>query len=89
MVSKWTDGFLLVVRQDGCNRLALKNAVRQFAFVDARVLGVVYNGATADGGIFGKDKRSYQKYDHWVQQSYEKTGNESQKEQEKTWEPAI
>lgn len=89
VVSKWTDGFLLVVRQDGCNRLALKNAVRQFAFVDARVLGVVYNGATADGGIFGKDKRSYQKYDHWVQQSYEKTGNESQKEQEKTWEPAI
>ena len=40
------DGFLLVVRQNHCSRAALKEAVRQFESVDARILGIVYNGAT-------------------------------------------
>ena len=56
-----TDGMLLVVRESVCNRVVLNDTVRQFEFVDARILGVVYNG-TAEGT--GKYNRSYyKKYD--------------------------
>ena len=58
-----TDGMLLVVRQDLCDRIALNNTVRQFEFVDAKVLGVVFNCATEDNGYGNKYyKRYYKKY---------------------------
>lgn len=41
--AKETDGILLVVRQDQCSRMALGNAVRQFEYVGAKLLGIVYN----------------------------------------------
>lgn len=44
-LSKEVDGYILVVRQNCCSRLALKNTVQQFEFVGARILGVVYNCA--------------------------------------------
>ena len=51
------DGFLLVVRQDRCNRQGLMDTVRQFEFVDARILGAVFN-CTKDGS----GKKYYRKY---------------------------
>ncbi len=39
----WSDGVLLVVRQDLCHRTALQDTVRQLNFVNAKILGVVYN----------------------------------------------
>lgn len=65
VVAKNTDGFLLVVRQDHCNRLVLNDAVRQFEFVDAKILGVVYNCATEGPEKYGKGyyKRYYKAYD--------------------------
>lgn len=59
-VAKSVDGFLLVVRQNYCNSLALKETVRQFAFVDSRILGLVFNCTTEDGAGYGK--RYYKKY---------------------------
>ena len=56
-VAKLTDGILLVVRQNYCNRLILGDTVRQFQFVDARILGVVLNCADDGGG-----KGYYRKY---------------------------
>lgn len=44
-VAKQTDGILLVVRQNCCNRPALRTAVQQLEFVECRLLGVVYNCA--------------------------------------------
>ena len=41
--AKLTDGMLLVVRQHYCNRLVLSSAVRQFEFINAKLLGVVFN----------------------------------------------
>ena len=41
--AKLTDGLLVVVRQDYCDRIALNSAIRQFEFVDAKILGVVFN----------------------------------------------
>lgn len=59
-VSKETDGVLLVVRQDYCNRLALSATVRQFEFVGSRLLGIAINGATEDSKGYGKGY--YKKY---------------------------
>ena len=59
-VAKLTDGMLLVVRQNICDRGALAAAVRQFEFVDAKILGVVFNCVTEAGGAYGY--RSYKKY---------------------------
>ena len=59
-VAKQIDGLLLVVRQNYCNRVAVRSAVRQFAFMDCKILGVVYNGATEANGTYGK--KYYSKY---------------------------
>lgn len=59
-VAKETDGILLVVRQNYCNRKVLGDAVRQFEFVDSRILGVTYNCATESGDGYGK--KYYKKY---------------------------
>ena len=59
-VAKLTDGMLLVVRQNYCNRIAVNSLVRQFEFVGARILGVVYNCASEDGGVYGK--KYYKRY---------------------------
>ena len=73
-VAKFTDGMLLVVRQNYCNRLALSAAVRQFEFVDAKILGVVYNCATENGGGYSRKyyKRYYKKYGRKYENSYYK-----------------
>lgn len=54
-----TDGFLLVTRQDYCDRYVLQDTVGQFAFVGANLLGVVFNYATEQGGAYGKGYRKY------------------------------
>ena len=59
-VAKLTDGMLLVVRQNYCDRVALNSAVRQFEFVDSRILGVVFNCTTENGGSYGG--KYYRKY---------------------------
>ena len=63
-VANQTDGMLLVVRQNYCDRLVLKDAVRQFDFINAKMLGVVYNCATESGARYGKNyyKRYYRQY---------------------------
>ncbi len=56
-VAEYTDGTLLVVRQNYCDRITLNTAVRQFEFVDAKVLGVVFNCSSEDGK--GYSRRYY------------------------------
>ena len=56
-VANQTAGMLLVVRQNACDRYALADTVRQFEFIDARILGVVFNGVNEPGG-----KSYYKKY---------------------------
>ena len=69
-VAKLTDGMLMVVRQNYCNRMVLNSAVRQFEFVDAKILGVVFNCTTESNGNYGK--KNYRKY-------YERYGIPTQK----------
>ena len=56
-VAKEITGILLVVRQNYCDRRVLADAVRQFEFVQAKPLGVVFNCASDTGG-----KGYYKKY---------------------------
>ena len=55
-----TDGILLVVRQELCNRLVLQDTVQQFEFVNAKILGVVFNCTAESSGKYGKSY--YRKY---------------------------
>lgn len=79
-IAKQTDGILLVVRQHYCDRNALAAAVRQFAFVDSRVLGVVYNCTTEDGKGYGSGyykryyRRHYGKYGYKYEGAYMAAG---------------
>ena len=59
-VAKDTDGVLLVVRQNYCNRVLLNETIRQFEFMEAKILGVVCNCSTKSGG--GYSKKYYKKY---------------------------
>lgn len=63
-VVKETDGVLLVVRQDYCNRVVLNSAIRQFEFVGSRILGIAYNCAHESTNGYGKKyyKKYYKKY---------------------------
>ena len=56
-VAKEIDGILLVVRQNYCDRSVLPEAVRQFDFVRAKTLGIVFNCTSENGG-----KGYYRKY---------------------------
>ena len=60
-VAKKTDGMLLVVRQNYCDRQALAETVRQFEFVEARILGIISNCAD-DGSGKGYYKKYYSRY---------------------------
>ena len=63
-VAKETDGILLVVRQDYCGYPVLSSVVKEFEFVGAKILGVVYNCTMDATGGYGKKyyKRYYRRY---------------------------
>ena len=61
-VVKVTDGMLLVVRQNYCNRIAYANAVKQFEFIEAKLLGIVYNCASERTNSYGRKYYYYSNY---------------------------
>ena len=63
-VAKETDGMLLVVRQNYCDRQVLSEAAHQFAFINSKILGIVFNCTNEHGGNYGKGyyKRYYRRY---------------------------
>lgn len=63
-VANKLDGVLLVVRHNVCNRIVLNATARHLSFVNAKVLGVVYNGVNEETeGYFKKYyKRYYKRY---------------------------
>ena len=70
--AKLTDGMLIVVRQNLCDRIALNSAIRQFEFVDAKILGLVFNCINENGSGYGNKyyKRYYKRYNN-KKNSYE------------------
>ena len=74
VAAKMTDGILLVVRQNYCNRRSLEDTVRQFEFVDARILGVLVCCASDNKmGYKRYYKRGYGSYKKARYGLYDKT----------------
>ena len=55
IVSKLTDGMVIVVRQEYCDRGSVDEAVRQLRFANAKILGFVMTGADTQ-------KKGYKRY---------------------------
>ena len=72
VVANITDGMLLVVRQNYCDRLVLAEASRQFQFIQAKILGVVFNCTMEHHGRYGNGyyKRYYKRYSKRYYHSY-------------------
>lgn len=64
VAAKLADGVLLAVRQDYCNRVALDDTIKQFEFVNGRILGLLLTCTTDRGAGYGKSyyKRQYRRY---------------------------
>lgn len=61
-VAKETDGMLLVTRQNVCNRYAFASAVQEFEFMNAKILGIVFNGTNESGSKYSRGYyKAYQK----------------------------
>jgi capsular exopolysaccharide synthesis family protein len=71
------DGMLLVVRQNCCNRVDLGNTVRQLAFVNAKVLGIVFNGVSET--VKGYGRKYYNRYDRGYGYYYHRTSKQEVK----------
>ena len=59
-IAKCLDGVLLVVRQNGCDRMNLSNAAKQFEFVGTKILGVVFNCVSGERSRY--TNKYYRKY---------------------------
>ncbi len=57
VVSEQADGVLLVARRNNCDRNVLAYTIAQLEYVHAKILGVVFNAASENGG-----KGYYKKY---------------------------
>lgn len=64
VASKLTDGILVVVRQNYCNRVALDDSIHQFEFVEGKILGFLMTYTTENGAGYGKKyyKKYYKRY---------------------------
>ncbi len=80
--AKLTDGILLVVRQNYCNRKILENTVQQFDFVGSHILGVVFNCTVDHRGGYGSYKKYYKKYYGKYESSYAKAAEEEKQQRE-------
>ncbi len=81
-VTGLTDGLLVVVRQNYSDRHALSAAIRQFQFVNAKILGVVFNCTTEEGGKDYYHKKYYSKYSRRYYRTYNTSPYEPKAEQE-------
>ncbi|MBR5315432.1 MAG: polysaccharide biosynthesis tyrosine autokinase [Firmicutes bacterium] len=58
VVSKISDGILMVTRENYCDRVLLGSSIKQFEFINAKILGVVLNCSREKD----ENKRKYGKY---------------------------
>ncbi len=80
--SKEIDGVLVVVRQNYCDRNVFRNVVKQFSYLETRVLGVVYNCASEGNGLY---KKYYYKYRNLkYENSYEADARKARKAAKKS-----
>lgn len=74
VAAKMADGVLMVVRQNYCNSVAFKDALRQFEFVNSRILGIVVNCAQNRGKSKYRDSH-YAQDNKYYGKRYYKSSN--------------
>lgn len=70
MVTKCTDGLLVVVRENHCPRFVLDDCVQQLLYAKANILGFVLNGCVEGAGK--RYQYSKQRYAYQYKNQYEK-----------------
>ncbi len=75
--SKYSDGMMLVVRQDYCRTDSLKEAITQLKFANVNIMGFVYNCASTGSKVYGKYGKygkygRYSKYGKYYSKYYGK-----------------
>ena len=65
IMSKYIDGFLLVVRHQVTELRAINDAIAQLKFADAKIIGFVYNDVTQEGHRYYRHyyKNYYREYE--------------------------
>ena len=71
------NGMLLVVRQNYCDRIVLNETVQQFDFINAKILGVVFNCTGEHGGKY-YGKGYYKRY--YTRSYYKRSAQNSDKD---------
>ena len=74
--AKLADGILFVIRQNYGNRLAVEDAIQQFEFVDAKILGVLFNCVLEH---VTRKKYSYEYYEQYEMDSNKVENKPTQK----------
>lgn len=62
VVSKLTDGMIVIVRQDHSNKRALDETMRQLRFLEIKILGFVMIQVTSSEKNFGRKKNNKYRY---------------------------
>ncbi len=82
-MARVSDGVVLVVRQEHSTTDELKRAINSLKFIDAKILGIVYNGAGANGTgkkySYGKRGSSYSRYGYAAMYGDKERSEENQK----------
>lgn len=78
ILSKYIDGYLIVVRHNFSEFSRIKDVLYQLEFADAKILGFAYNGKQMEGHHYRKSKRNYYYYNY-----YKKKDDDSEKSKEK------
>ena len=73
IISKFIDGIMVVLRHGHTRRKNVQETVRQLRFVEARILGFVYNGYRRGGGYYKKARKYYKYYKYYRSDSDEQS----------------
>lgn len=81
VVTNFADGVVLVTRENYCDRPLLSSSIKQFEFVNAKIMGVVLNcskGGAESGKKYGKYGKYYGRY-YGYNRSYRSASGNSDK----------
>ncbi|MBP5342465.1 CpsD/CapB family tyrosine-protein kinase [bacterium] len=68
-VSQYIDGLILVIKHDYTRRRDAHEAIRQLKYVNANLIGIIYNGYSRSSGYYYRKHRSYYRHDYYYQSS--------------------
>ena len=78
IISKYIDGVVVVLRHGYTRRKNIQEIVRQLRFVNARILGFVYNGYRHGRGYYKKDRKYYKYYRYYQDHSHDQASGEDE-----------